>query len=349
MSDLWRGALGWIRRALWLATALYALGVLTFAAFVLIDNTDRSIVEFFKTIGWLAFWPAPVVFAACLLLRRRTLVVLLLPGMVAFALYYGPYLLPRPARSVPPEAPRLTVYSFNVQTPSQADYTAFAALFEASGADVIAIQDLSHGFAAYLDTALLATYPHRLLSPSDEPPEQQPVTNGQGVLSRYPIVQGEYWEYDDLTWRHGNQRVVIDRNGAQVVIYNVHPWPAVQWRGGRVRASSGQDFAHRETIRRLLDRIQIETLPLILVGDFNLSDQYAEYDRITRLLIDSHRAAGIGMGYTYPDRGLEPLPPLFRIDYVFHSHHFQTISMRVQPATGLSDHFPLRATLALVE
>jgi hypothetical protein len=69
---------------------------------------------------------------------------------------------------------------------------------------------------------------------------------------------------------------------------------------------------------------------------------------LTTTLVDSFRAAGQGMGYTYPADGFGPLPPLMRLDYIFHSSHFQSLSARTLPSQGLSDHLPLMATLALV-
>lgn len=69
--------------------------------------------------------------------------------------------------------------------------------------------------------------------------------------------------------------------------------------------------------------------PLMIVGDFNMTDQSADYGQITARYADTYREIGWGMGFTFPDfstlsaipgsvSGLGFIRPLARIDYVFH-------------------------------
>ncbi|MCP4105920.1 MAG: hypothetical protein GY749_10350 [Desulfobacteraceae bacterium] len=68
--------------------------------------------------------------------------------------------------------------------------------------------------------------------------------------------------------------------------------------------------------------------------------------------------AGTGFGHTFPGAASDgsarpvivgiPAPKwLVRIDYIFHSEHWQTIAARTGPWDGCSDHRPVMATLAL--
>ena len=47
----------------------------------------------------------------------------------------------------------------------------------------------------------------------------------------------------------------------------------------------------------------VDALPLIVIGDFNLTDQQSLYTSLTRHLRDAHREGGWGMGFTFT-----PLP-----------------------------------------
>ncbi len=90
--------------------------------------------------------------------------------------------------------------------------------------------------------------------------------------------------------------------------------------------------------------------PVVLLGDFNLTDQTDQYRRITGSLRDAHRAAGWGFGHTFPAHGriyVLPIPvPLIRIDYVFYSPGLAAIETHLGENAG-SDHRPVIATLTL--
>ena len=69
-------------------------------------------------------------------------------------------------------------------------------------------------------------------------------------------------------------------------------------------------------------------------------------------LADAYRQAGWGLGHTAPAsvEGLDRVPSpsrLFRIDYVWHSDHWQTLDAHVGEWDGQSDHLSVFATLQL--
>ena len=76
--------------------------------------------------------------------------------------------------------------------------------------------------------------------------------------------------------------------------------------------------------------------PIILCGDFNDTPVSYTYRVFNRILNDTFRMAGRGIGNTYIGNF-----PSFRIDYVFTSNEFEPLNARVLPEK-LSDHHALR-------
>jgi endonuclease/exonuclease/phosphatase (EEP) superfamily protein YafD len=161
------------------------------------------------------------------------------------------------------------------------------------------------------------------------------------VLSRYPITADEFWLIN-----LGHQRVELDFGGQALAFYNVHPVHPL--RGIRFDGES-----RAEEVTETLRRATSERIPTLIVGDFNLTDQSADYARITALYGDAYRAVGWGPGFTFPEwratRLGIPLPPLARIDYVFHDVSFTPLEARVWSSSGGSDHRGLLVRLAVVE
>jgi endonuclease/exonuclease/phosphatase (EEP) superfamily protein YafD len=89
-----------------------------------------------------------------------------------------------------------------------------------------------------------------------------------------------------------------------------------------------------------------------VVGDFNFTDQNAAYRILAEELSDAHRGAGWGLGHTFPAVGTQigrvPFPPrLLRLDYVWHSVHWEVLHAEVGEWDGQSDHRPVFASLLL--
>jgi vancomycin resistance protein VanJ len=83
--------------------------------------------------------------------------------------------------------------------------------------------------------------------------------------------------------------------------------------------------------------------PVVLAGDFNTPPVGRIYGRITRGYRDAFGTAGWGWGQTYPSK-----TPLLRIDYIFHTPDWSTVSCEVGWPVG-SDHRPVFAELALTK
>jgi endonuclease/exonuclease/phosphatase (EEP) superfamily protein YafD len=79
-----------------------------------------------------------------------------------------------------------------------------------------------------------------------------------------------------------------------------------------------------------------------------MSEYSAIYQDIADTMTDAYREANSDWGGTWPISVVEELPrfvpPLLRVDYVWHSDHFQTLKAQRGPPLG-SDHLPLYARL----
>lgn len=349
LSDVLNVTFRLLRWVLALGLFAYGLGAWIGALFIVLDRSDHALIEFIKTAYWVGLWPLPVIAVLLVIGRRWRLLMVYSPAMVAFLLYYTPMLLPKSA-NVPDNTPRLTVQSFNILSATD-EYAAIAQIILETDADIVGVQELGIPAAEYLNVVLANAYPHQALHP------QENGWQGQGVFSKYAITEDEYWQYTDFSFipyteaqrAHGHQRVEINFDSQTLVVYNIHPYPPIDWRGGvTIIPFPEDDVSHQMAMQRVTARIMQETAPTILLGDFNFSDQHTEYQRIVEQFTDAYRSVSVGPGYTYPAGGFGPLPPLMRLDYVFHSEHFAAVAARVLPYNAPSDHRPVLAELALV-
>lgn len=330
--------------------ALAAYSVISLAALVFwaIDRTDFATHEFLKTVIVFSWWAAVPMLIIALVARRWRLTVLILPSVAAFAIYYLVWFLPKTPQA-PADAPRLSVATFNLRH-EQDGLAAIESLVRRMDADVLTLHELSVEADAVISVRLRDLYPHQATYPRSG---QYTYVEGQGVYSKYPIIESDYWRDADLPLSHGHTRTVIDVDGVAVTVYSVHPWPSLWWRGSNLLRnfhlvySADYDRSHREAMQRIVTRLDAEpAAPLILMGDLNMSDQYTEYQQLAQRLTDAQRAAGVGMGYTYPAN--LRLPPLMRLDYVFTNARVIALATTVYYDETVSDHLPLKASLALL-
>lgn len=171
------------------------------------------------------------------------------------------------------------------------------------------------------------------------------------LLSRHPILSGDLIHLgDDIQDNTPAGRFVIDFNDKQVVVYSVHFVTVrdtlLHYRRGAflygiLGIVPGTSFHRKMEInqRFWLERIRTanalrkvinqETLPTLVVGDFNAPSGGYIHRRLKRGLQDSHQAAGSGCGYTFPGTTRNPLSrggPWMRIDYIFASKDWKVIA-----------------------
>lgn len=97
----------------------------------------------------------------------------------------------------------------------------------------------------------------------------------------------------------------------------------------------------REWATLLYPVVTGSSLPFILAGDMNDIPSSWLYSQINDYLDDTYRDQGSGFGTTF-NGGF----PRFRIDMVFHSSHFTTLSHK-RIKSDISDHYPVLVSLEL--
>lgn len=308
-----------------IAYLLWAIGG---GAFYFTFKPNISILEMFRSIYELTLWISLPILVAVMVLNEWYLLPFAGVVMLIFIGIYTPYLIPRQPK-INHDMPQIRVMTFNLNMTSKGIVDAI----RSTHADVVTLQELSQDSAATVQQ-LSDIYPYMALHP------QKVDYVGQGILSKYPILKDEYWEYPEVENTLGHQRVEIDFNGMSIVIYNTHPWPPLEWETGY------DDASHRIVLENIAQRTFAEELPLILAGDFNMTPNFEEYDLFASQFTDSYWVAGDGLGFTYPTH-TKLIPSFFRLDYIWHSKHFQSVSAQVWHNHGESDHAPVVSTLAL--
>jgi vancomycin resistance protein VanJ len=309
----------------------YGLNITFYLILRAIVGERWNIIGLLNSYLHLLILPAVILLPLSLLLRRRWLAFELVAPFFFFISVYGGQFLPR-SINVPAEAPRLKILSFNLNKDNQHTDDVMRVVRE-SNADVVAIQELSTWVADGFNNQLADLYPYRALHPQAD-------FSGQGILSRYPLSDDEYWRIN-----LGHQRLQIDWNGKAIAFFNVHPIHPL-----RGLYFDGQSRA--EEIDELLRRTATVTDPLLIAGDFNMTNLSDDYARVTAHYEDSYQQIGWGMGFGFPNVAypyhINYLPPVARIDYIFHDSQLQPVEMHVGTDSAGSDHFPVYATFALV-
>ena len=310
----------------------YGLNTTLYLVLRAIVGERWNIIGLFNSYFHLLILPAVILLPISLVMRRRWLVIELAAPFFFFISTYGAQFLPR-SINVPAAAPQISVLSFNVLGHNYEVEEVISSIRQAKP-DIVALQELTYWMADGFDAQLAAEYPYRALHPQNE-------FTGQGILSRYPITTEEYWQIN-----LGHQQAEIDWNGQPLTFFNVHP--AHPLRGFRF---AGEERA--EEITEILRRADAATHPVLIAGDFNMTNLSDDYHRVTTEYGDTYAEVGWGMGFTFPNFRVMGgrtrfLPPLARIDYIFHDTNFQPVEARVWSTAAGSDHFPNYALFALV-
>lgn len=284
-----------------------------------------------------------IFFPMAVILRNRTNIVRLLPFVLIGLLWYGSYWLPKNT-AVASGSESLKIVTFNV-LPINPRLDDVVAWIREMNADVVLLQELAPHIKTRLREELADLYLY-----SDD------LSDNQLTLSRHELLASESVELN-VWWV---QYLTLNINGQETAIYNVHlPMPTLTEPrfdrpvdNGLLQLALMYDETWRNAqIRVLLERIKNEPLPHIVAGDFNTSDNAIIYGEIAAVMRDSFREAGIGLGASWPaetgEEGLPSfLPALIRIDYVWHSEEFYTVSASTGPRLG-SDHLPLIVSLGI--
>jgi len=276
-----------------------------------------------------------------------------LPLALVALVAYGPLFIPHLPTAAAAES--LRVVTLNVNQYNR-DLSRVEDWLRQQHPDVAFLQEIPMGMLLPITYTLGEEYPYI----TTYQPQGQKFASV--LLSRFPLVTD--FEMEASTPVYSLLRYAIRWNGQLVALYGVDTAPPL----GAVRFDlplmnnrighyvMGYDPTNRDTaLHNLLKAIQNEPLPMIVLGDFGLSDQSSLYGQYAAVLDDSYREAGYGLGSTWPlavtDDLMGTLPAIFpalvRVDYIWHSAHFKAAQAAVGPALG-SDHLPVVAQLGWV-
>ena len=300
-----------------------------------------SLLEFLAVY---LFFPLPLLFIIALLCRSRALGAGILLAALVFTWHWGalftPRLTPPAARGNP-----LSVMTFNVL--AWHDFTEpILETIRRENADVVFIQELNWNLAQVLEAELGDIYPYQIFDPIDGP-------RGIGTISKYPIrdtgttLPGH--------WVGGPQIMELNWEGHDVTLVNFHMTSTT---GISPRSMVVESLRWREGEAGELLKLGRERAPAILAGDANCTSLSRPYRILASELIDSWDEAGFGLGHTFPGSAIPGsdrprlgdwyVPQwLARIDYVFHTDEWATLSARLAHIDGVSDHRGVVAILAL--
>jgi vancomycin resistance protein VanJ len=266
---------------------------------------------------------------------RKFIIVLQLPGVLAFLILYFPLLWP-PSNSGPStQGLALTFATYNIAP--NADANRAANVIAALDADVIGLQEIGPASdGKTIADRLAISHPYQIMRT-----EELERHTGIGLLSRYPVLDQEIFQpVPAASW---HIRAVLDVNGTSVVVYVAHP------RAPRPLPPYKYDDSElKDDLSAVLERIQAETGPVVLLCDCNMTDQSDIYHKTTKQLDDAFHEVGWGMGLTSSVSTLFPwMPPITRIDYIWYNDAFAARKAFVWDSAGSSDHRPVIARLQL--
>jgi vancomycin resistance protein VanJ len=314
-----------------------ALVVMAFGDLVVPSRTDlfalsRVLAPYLATL----FLPLLLV---ALLLRgrqRQRLLLVVVVGIGLATLRFVPA-LPTGAVAADPGAPQLRVATWNLYL----DHVRADALVDAIAArapGIIGLQELTPDKAAVIaaDPDLRRRFPHQVLHPADD-------WSGMGLLSSWPI-EGTPETSAALPLIAATVRVPEGRPVDVIVVHA--PPPKVRMAAlAPTYDPSGRD-ASLETVLARTDASIKAGRPVVLLGDFNLTDRELAYGALTARLTDAYRAAGTGLGHTWRPTVGDGLPfGVLRIDMVLVGPGLAPVSSRSDCSPTGSDHCVVEATL----
>jgi endonuclease/exonuclease/phosphatase family metal-dependent hydrolase len=256
-------------------------------------------------------------------------VALLLVPALAWATASGPVPAP-PGRAGPAGAVRVLSWNlhFGFDVRGWSDLEEVARSIEATGAEVVGLQEVSRGWYVNGSTDMLAWLQRRLRMPYARFAGASDAIWGNAVLSRYPIVGGEAMRLpgEGVPLARNALRVEVDLGAGRrldVVVTHLHHVEGPD--GTRVRLAQ---------LPRLLELVAGRPAT-VLLGDFNAGPTSAEIARVRAAgLADAFVAGGGGRAdeLTWPsDR------PDRRIDYLWLSPDLAASAFAATDGTA-SDH-----------
>jgi endonuclease/exonuclease/phosphatase (EEP) superfamily protein YafD len=232
----------------------------------------------------------------------------------------------------------LNFMSFNLRWDNP-NHNKIAAVIRSAQADVVGFQEVrpDHivGFLQHLPE-----YPHRYFQLTKE-------FHNVGIVSRFPIRSMTPINVENSRIERGFQvELLVNGELIRVIVTHLAPnnaplFPLPEF----AKITQGRQEQRLQQVDFLGKVLSQSRQPTIVLCDCNFTPTSGTYRRLGGLMQDSFYEVGWGLGHTIK---LDAFPIyLGRIDYVWHSREFQSISATVGDCAG-SDHRPIIARLELI-
>ncbi|WP_030056944.1 MULTISPECIES: endonuclease/exonuclease/phosphatase family protein [Streptomyces] len=307
-----RGATTW-RRGLVIA-ALAALTAALLAFHAEVPNSVGNLGSLMETfLPWLGL-AVPVLLVPALLRRSATALLALLLPVVLWVNLFGGLLTDKSGGKGD-----WTVVSHNVAA-GNTDVPGTVRGLVASGAQIVALQELAGTSLRSYETGLAGAYPYHT------------VQGTVGLWSKYPI-DGISPVDLRMGWTRAFRAEVATPQGP-VAVYVAH-LPSV-----RLKAEGGFTVDQRDVSAQALgDAIQAEPVKkVLLLGDLNGTMNDRSLAPVSSQMRSAQGAAGDGFGFSWPASF-----PMARIDQIMSKGGLKPVESRTLARDG-SDHLAVAAT-----
>ncbi|MBN1537103.1 MAG: endonuclease/exonuclease/phosphatase family protein [Anaerolineales bacterium] len=302
------------------------------------------------------FFPLPFFIILAFFIRRKTFWAGLVCVCGIFIWLWGGLFIPKKSTA---SAQNTNINQLSVMTYNLLGWHTYTdnqmQVIQNENPDVVFLQELNDAMAEHIHAELTDEYPYFVLSPGEN-------VTGMGVISKYPIytadatLQGNHWVGDP-------QIVTLEWQGKPVYLINIHMWPTNSIIPQDVRETSYYRELQAQAISDFMDFMDFMDgeYGVIVAGDTNTTSLSDAYRIITASgFIDSWKEAGFGFGHTFPGSlvpgssrpvifGIPSPQWMVRIDFIFHSSHWQASSAQIAPFDRVSDHRAVTAILDWVE
>ncbi|MFF2651918.1 endonuclease/exonuclease/phosphatase family protein [Streptomyces sp. NPDC058045] len=281
-----------------------------------IPNTVGNLGSLIETfLPWCGLLVPLLLIGAVVRRSASAVVALVLPTVVWFNLFGGLLL----DRTGPGGDLTVATHNVNAENP---DPTGTARDVAASGADVVALQELAPAAVPVYKKVLAATYPYHS------------VQGTVGLWSKYPM-RGTKSVDIKLGWVRA-LRTEISTPAGVVAVYEAH-LPSV-----RVKLNAGFTASERDHSADALGQA-IRREPqrrVVLLGDLNGTMNDRALKGVTAQMRSTQGAAGSGFGFSWPAAF-----PMARIDQIM-VRDVEPVTSWTLPRTG-SDHLPVAAKIRI--
>ncbi|MEU4132988.1 endonuclease/exonuclease/phosphatase family protein [Streptomyces wuyuanensis] len=313
LLDRWRNDPGIWRRGVVLAVVAIAAGLLMILHAQIPNKIGNmgSLTETF--LPWLGLL-VPVLLVSALVRRSATALVALLVPAIVWLNLFGGLLTDKSGGNG-----SLTVATHNVNAENP-DPEGTAREVASSGADVVALEELTGDAVPAYEKALASQYPYHS------------VQGTVGLWSRYPLSDTRPVDIR-LGWVRAMRSTVATPAG-DVSVYVAH-LPSV-----RVKMNAGFTASQRDTSADALgEAIARDPVgKVVLLGDLNGTMNDRALNSVTSQMRSTQGAAGDGFGFSWPAAF-----PMARIDQIM-VKGVEPVSSWTLPRTA-SDHLPIAASV----